>query len=98
MSFRILICWLFLLTPLAHAQVNIEKLRSENHEDGFSGSLSLKTTFTQGNIDFADFGMTGHLEHKQGDHLFFSDGQDTEASGSIVRNTVETAIQLPNMQ
>jgi len=71
MSFRILICWLFLLTPLAHGQVNIEKLRSEHHEDGFSGSLGLKTAFTQGNIDFADFGMTGHIEWKKGAHLFF---------------------------
>jgi hypothetical protein len=67
--------WLFLILlwmpGLAHAQVNVEKLRSTGMEDGFSGSIGLNTAFTSGNILFADFGTASHLEWKGEKDLIF---------------------------
>jgi len=67
--------WLFLLVlwipGLAHAQVNVEKLRSGGLEDGLSGSLGLTTAFTTGNILFADLGTSSHLEWKKDKDLLF---------------------------
>jgi hypothetical protein len=67
--------WLFLLLlclpGLAQAQVNVEKLRSAGIEDGFSGSLGLTSAFTTGNILFADFGTSSHVEWKQDKDLLF---------------------------
>ena len=59
------------LPSLAWAQVNVEKLRSNGVEDGFSGSANLTTAFTYGNIHFADFGLTAHQEFKSGKHTAF---------------------------
>jgi len=67
-----IICLLALFwAPMARAQVNIEKLRTEAHEDGFSGAISLNTALSIGNIDFADFGLGSFLEHKKGKHIVF---------------------------
>lgn len=67
--------WLFLLLlwlpGLAHAQVNVEKLRTSDNGDGFSGSIGLTTAFTSGNIMFADFGSSSHVEWKQDKDLLF---------------------------
>ena len=54
--------WILLLLlwipGLSHAQVNVEKLRSDTIEDGFSGSIGLNAAFMSGNILFADFGTS----------------------------------------
>ena len=68
---RLFLLLALLWAPLAHAQVNIEKLRTETTEDGLSGSISLATAFSTGNVDFADFGLGSFLEVKRGDHVVF---------------------------
>ena len=42
-------------TSVAHAQVNIEKLRSADIDDGLTGSVGLSTSLSTGNVQFADF-------------------------------------------
>jgi hypothetical protein len=56
-------------TSVAHAQVNIEKLRSVDIEDGLSGSLSLSTSLSTGNVQFADFSGSAHMEFKKDKNL-----------------------------
>jgi len=69
---RWLIILLLLWIPgLTHAQVNVEKLRSEGIEDGLSGSIGLNAAFTGGNILFADFGTASHVEWKKNKDLIF---------------------------
>ena len=67
--------WLLLLLlwvpGLSHAQVNVEKLRSDTIEDGFSGSIGLNAAFTNGNIMFADFGTASHIEWKKEKDIVF---------------------------
>jgi hypothetical protein len=68
---RLLFLLALLWAPLAQAQVNIEKLRAGPTEDGISGSVSLATAFSSGNIDFADFGLGSFVAHKTGKHTTF---------------------------
>ncbi|MAY80109.1 MAG: hypothetical protein CL930_04905 [Deltaproteobacteria bacterium] len=67
--------WLLVLamwsTSVAHAQVNIEKLRSVDLEDGLSGSVGLSTALSTGNVQFADFTGTAHMEFKKDKDLLF---------------------------
>lgn len=58
-------------TSVAHAQVNIEKLRSVELDDGLSGSVGLSTSLSTGNVQFADFTGTAHMEFKKEKNLFF---------------------------
>ena len=68
---RLLLLLTLLWAPLAQAQVNIEKIRTEPSDDGLSGSISLSTAFSKGNIDLADFGLGSFVAFKQGDHVVF---------------------------
>ena len=68
---RWIVFLLWWLPSLAMAQVNVEKLRSNGTEDGFSGSANLTTAFTYGNIQFADFGLSANEEFKSKKHTAF---------------------------
>ena len=69
---RWLLFLLLWMPGLSNAQVNVEKLRSGDTEEGFSGSIGLNATFTSGNILFADFGTASHIEwRKNKDTLFW---------------------------
>lgn len=70
MLYRTLALFL-LLFGTAHAQVNVEKIRATPIADGASGQVGLSTTFTQGNIDFADFTVGSFIAYKNGQHLVF---------------------------
>jgi len=67
--------WLLLLLlwipGLANAQVNVEKLRFGDVEEGLSGSIGLNASFTNGNILFADFGTASHVEWRKSKDLLF---------------------------
>jgi hypothetical protein len=67
--------WLLVLvvwsSSVAHAQVNIEKLRSSGVEDGLSGSAGLSTSLSTGNVQFADLAATAHMEFKRDKNLIF---------------------------
>jgi hypothetical protein len=71
MPIRIFLLLPLLWAPLAQAQVNIEKLRTEPTDNGISGSFSLALTFSQGNIDFADFALGSFVAHKRGKYTTF---------------------------
>jgi hypothetical protein len=60
-----------LLLGTAHAQVNVEKIRATPIKDGASGQVGLSTSFTQGNIDFADFTVGSFVAYKSSPHLIF---------------------------
>jgi len=63
---------IFMLVPsLSFAQVNVEALRSNGTENGVSGSAGASAAYTGGNIQFADFGATAHLEWKREKNLLF---------------------------
>jgi hypothetical protein len=68
---RFFLCLMMLFPGLALAQVNVEKLRSNGTESGLAGSLGVTAAYTQGNILFADFGTSAHLEWKQGKDTVF---------------------------
>ena len=68
---RFFLCLLMLFPGLALAQVNVEKLRSNGTENGVAGSLGITAAYTQGNILFADFGTSAHLEWKEGKNSVF---------------------------
>jgi len=59
------------LAGIAHAQVNIEKIRVQPLEEGASGQVGLSAVFTQGNIDFADFAVGSLVEYSTGPHVVF---------------------------
>ena len=62
----------FMVVPsLSFAQVNVEALRSNGTENGVSGSTGLSVAYTGGNIQFADFGASAHLEWKKEKNLLF---------------------------
>ncbi len=67
--------WLFFLLlwvpGLSYAQVNVEKLRSEETDDGFSGSIGLNAAFSDGNIMFADIGTASHIEWRKNKDILF---------------------------
>ena len=67
----ILILW-WCVPSLAMAQVNVEKLRSDGIDDGFSGSAALSSAFSTGNIQLADFGLSASEAYKQQRHTIFS--------------------------
>ena len=67
----LVIIFIFWVPGLALAQVNVEKLRSDQTEDGFSGSIGLNANFTSGNIMLADFGTASHIEWKNDKDLVF---------------------------
>jgi hypothetical protein len=68
---RFFLCLMMLFPALAVAQVNVEKLRSNGTESGVAGSLGVNAAYTQGNILFADFGTSAHLEWKKGKDSVF---------------------------
>ena len=64
--------FLLLWVPgLSHAQVNVEKLRSEEADDGVSGSIGLNAAFSSGNILFADIGTASHIEWRNRKDILF---------------------------
>ncbi len=67
----LIIVFILWVPALAQAQVNVERLRSDQQEDGLSGSLGLNAAFTSGNILFADFGTASHLEWRKNKDLIF---------------------------
>jgi hypothetical protein len=68
---RFLLCLLMLFPGLALAQVNVEKLRSNGTDEGVAGSIGITAAYTQGNIQFADFGVSANLEWKKGKDSVF---------------------------
>ena len=58
-------------SSVVHAQVNIEKLRSADIEDGLTGSVGLSTSLSTGNVQFADFSGSAHMEIKKDKNLLF---------------------------
>lgn len=68
---RWLLIVLLWLPGFAHAQVNVEKLRSEESDDGFSGSIGLNAAFSSGNILFADMGTASHIEWRKNKDILF---------------------------
>jgi|GEM_PF-1175601 len=68
---RLFLLLTLLWAPMAQAQVNIEKIRTDPAEDGWSGSFSLGAAFTTGNIDFADFTLGSFLAQRVGPHTTF---------------------------
>ena len=68
---RFFLCLMLLFPGLALAQVNVEKLRSNGTENGVAGSIGVTAAYTQGNILFADFGTSSHIEWKKGKDSIF---------------------------
>jgi len=68
---RFLFCLLMLFPGLALAQVNVEKLRSNGTDEGVAGAIGVTAAYTQGNIQFADLGVTANLEWKKGKDSIF---------------------------
>ena len=66
--FLFLLLW---VPGLSHAQVNVEKLRSEEADDGVSGSIGLNAAFSSGNILFADIGTASHIEWRNRKDILF---------------------------
>ena len=67
----LLIIFVLWVPGMAQAQVNVEKLRSDQNEEGFSGSIGLNANFTSGNIMLADFGTGSHIEWRNNKDLIF---------------------------
>ena len=68
---RWLLVLLMVMPSLAFGQVNVEAMRSNGTEDGVSGSTALSVAYTGGNIQFADFGASAHLELMKEKNLVF---------------------------
>ncbi len=70
MRWILLLSWLF--PSLCFAQVNVEKLRSSGVAEGSSGSAALSTALSTGNIQLADFNLSGAQTYKHGAHTVFA--------------------------
>lgn len=80
------IAGLVVLSQTAAAQVNIERLRSDN--DGLHFELGANFLFRSGNTDFVELGSSGRLDYLQDRYHIFSIGNVSygESAGNSIRN------------
>ncbi|MCF7797821.1 MAG: DUF481 domain-containing protein [Lentisphaeria bacterium] len=83
-----LLLLLILEVPLLFGQINTEKLRQSEWDEGWNVRLGLDLSFRRGNVEKSDYLLDGVLGWRKGNHLVFGKilGEFEDAAGSQIYN------------